>query len=103
MALTVSARSRFTGPSTPTLIRSAGLCAALGISLSITDYGDYGKWITVLGVLLLIVGLHRFGRTGPDEAIFFELAPTRKKKKKKKQVEIEAASASAAPEHDGEV
>ena len=102
MALTVSARSRFAGASTPTLIRGAGVCAALGISLSITDYGDYGKWITVLGVLFLIVGLHRFGRTGPDETIFFELAPTRKKKKKKKKVEAEAVSPSATHEHDGE-
>ena len=103
MALTVSARSRFIGPSTPALIRGAALCAALGICLSITDYADFGKWVAVLGVLLLIVGLHRFGRTGPDETIFFELAPMRKKKKKKKQAEAElAASASAAPGHDGE-
>ena len=99
MALTVSARARFTGPSTPALIRGAGLCAALGICLSLTEYGDYGKWITVLGVVLLIVGLHRFGRSGPDETIVFELAPPRKKKKKKKPAEAEA---SAAPEPDGE-
>jgi hypothetical protein len=87
MALTVSARSRWTGPSTPALIRGAALCAALGIFLSITEYADTGKWLTVVGVVLLIVGLHRFGRTGPDEPIRFELAPLRKKKKKKKKTE----------------
>ena len=99
MALTVSARSRFTAPSTPSLIRGAGVCAALGIGLSLTEYGDYGKWLTVLGVLLLIVSLHRFGRTGPDEAIHFELSPARKKKKKKKRTEAAASDppAEAAP------
>ena len=85
MALTVSARSRWTGPSTPALIRGAALCAVAGIFLSITEYSDIGKWLAVIGVVLLIVGLHRFGRTGPDEPIRFELAPPRKKKKKKKK------------------
>jgi hypothetical protein len=91
MALTVSARSRWTGPSTPALIRGAALCAAAGIFLSITEYADTGKWLAVIGVVLLIVGLHRFGRTGPDEPIRFELAPLRKKKKKKKKAQTEHA------------
>jgi hypothetical protein len=81
MALTVSSRPRWHGPSTPALIRGAGLCAAIGIALSLTDFGEYGKWLTVIGVVLLIVSLHRFGRTGPDAPIHFELAPARKKKK----------------------
>ena len=85
MALTVSARSRWTGPSTPALIRGAALSAAIGIFLSLTEYADTGKWLTVAGVVLLIVALHRFGRSGPDEPIRFELAPLRKKKKKKKK------------------
>ncbi len=83
MALTVSARSRFRGPSTGSLIKGAAIAAALGIGLSITEYADYGRWLAVAGVLLLIAGLHRFGRMGPDEAIVFELAPPRKKKKKR--------------------
>lgn len=95
MAVTVSARTRFEGPSTPALIRGAGLCAALGIGLSITDYADFGKWMTVAGVLLLIVSLHRFGRSGPDAPILFELPPPRKKKKKKRPLEPEAASEAA--------
>ena len=99
MAVTVSARSRFSGPSTPALIRGAGVCAALGIGLSITDYADYGKWITVAGVLLLIYCLHRYGRTGPDAPIVFELAPPRKKKKKKRKAvtEAEPDAAGSAP------
>ena len=98
MAVTVSARSRFNGPSTPALIRGAGLCAALGIGLSITDYADVGKWITVAGVVLLIWSLHRYGRSGPDAPIVFELAPARKAKKKRKKANAtsEAASSEAA-------
>ncbi|HEY3252582.1 MAG TPA: hypothetical protein VGJ91_01495 [Polyangiaceae bacterium] len=85
MALTVSARSRFSAPSTPSLIKGAAICAAVGIGSSLTEYADYGKWLTVAGVLLLIAGLHRFGRMGPDAAIVFELpAPRRKKKKQRK-------------------
>jgi hypothetical protein len=98
MAVTVSARSRFKGPSTPALIRCAGLCAALGIGLSITDNADYGRWITVAGVLLLIFSLHRYGRTGPDAPIVFELAPPRKRKKKKRKA---APESEAAPHTDG--
>jgi hypothetical protein len=84
MALTVSAHSRRPGPSTSLLIRSAAVCAAAGVGLSITDYASIGKWLAVVGVVLMIVGLHRFGRTGPDEAIHFQLEPAKKKKKKKK-------------------
>jgi len=86
MALTVSARNRFSGPSVGTLIRVAAIFAALGVALSITDdYAEFGKWFAVSGVVLLIVGLHRFGRTGPDPAIHFEAAPAPRKKKKKKK------------------
>jgi hypothetical protein len=84
MALTVSARSRWNGPSTPALIRGAALCAAAGVGLSITEYADSAKWLAIIGVISMIVGLHRFGRSGPDEAIHFQLEPVRKKKKKKK-------------------
>ncbi|HEY5375044.1 MAG TPA: hypothetical protein VIK01_15290 [Polyangiaceae bacterium] len=100
MALTVSARSRWSGPSTPALIRGAALCAAAGIFLSLTEYADTGKWLAVVGVVLLIVGLHRFGRTGPDEPIHFELLPLRKKKKKKKAASLESSNAEP-PDDDG--
>jgi hypothetical protein len=85
MALTVSARTRGILPSTPNLIKGAAICAAVGIAASLSEYADFGKWLTVLGVLLLIVGLHRFGRSGPDAAIIFELPAPRKKRKRKKQ------------------
>jgi len=100
MALTVSARSRFTGPSTPNLIKGAAICASLGIGASLGEYADFGKWLTVAGVLLLILGLHRFGRSGPDPAIVFELPSPRKKKKRKKSIasdEAEPADSEAEP------
>ena len=100
MALTVSARSRWTGPSTPTLIRVAASCAGAGIALSLTaDYGDYGKWLTVVGVILLLLSLHRFGRSGPDETIVFELGPRRKKKRKLKPTAL-AGNEAEAPSAD---
>ncbi len=104
MAVTVSARSRFNGPSTPALIRGAGLCATLGIGLSITEYADLGKWITVAGVVLLIWSLHRYGRSGPDAPIVFELAPPRKTKKKRRRaaapLESTPSAGEDAPAHE---
>jgi len=55
----------------------------------------------VVGVVLLIVGLHRFGRTGPDEPIQFELLPLRKKKKKKKKAASLESSNAEPPDDDG--
>ena len=100
MALTVSARSRWNGPSTPALIRAAALCAAAGIGLSITEYADSAKWLAIVGVVLMLVGLHRFGRSGPDEAIRFQLEPARKKKKKKKKSEALAEERAEQPGAD---
>jgi hypothetical protein len=101
MALTVSARSRFAGPSTATLIKAAAICSALGIGASITESADYGKWLAVAGVVLLVVGLHRFGRMGPDPAILFELPPPRKKKNRRKLAADEPAP-PADPESPGQ-
>ena len=99
MAVTVSARARWNGPSTPALIRAAALLAAAGVGLSITEYADTAKWFAIVGVLLMIVGLHRFGRSGADEPIRFQLEPVRKKKKKKKAEPVpeESDEAEAPP------
>lgn len=86
---TVSAPPKSSWLSTATLVKIAGACAALGIASSITEYGDYGRWLTVLGVVLLIVALHRFGRSGPDPIIFFEADAPRKKKKKRTKADGE--------------
>ena len=96
MALTVSARSRFTGPSTSNLIKGAAICTALGIGASLGEYADFGKWLAVAGVVLLIVGLHRFGRLGPDPAIVFELPAPRKKKKRTKRAASDPVEPAAS-------
>ncbi|MEO7034178.1 MAG: hypothetical protein ABI548_09820 [Polyangiaceae bacterium] len=100
MALTVSARSRWNGPSTPALIRAAALCAAAGVGLSITEYADRAKWLVIVGVVLMLVGLHRFGRSGPDEPIRFQLEHARRKKKKKKKSEAVTEESTKEPATD---
>jgi hypothetical protein len=46
---------------------AAGLTAVVvGIALSVTDSAALGSWLTVGALVLVILGLHRFGRTGPD-------------------------------------
>ena len=37
----------------------------VGIALAVTS-DDYGRWLTVAGILVLFATLHRFGRLGAD-------------------------------------
>jgi hypothetical protein len=37
-----------------------------GIALAVTD-DDTGRWFIVGGVAVLFLGLHRFGRLGPED------------------------------------
>ena len=39
----------------------------LGIAISATGEAMFGSLVTILGVALLISGLHTFGRAGPDQ------------------------------------
>jgi hypothetical protein len=39
---------------------------ALGIALSATGEAMFGSMITIVGVALLVSGLHTYGRAGPD-------------------------------------
>jgi predicted cobalt transporter CbtA len=82
---------------TRSLILAAGALAVSGIALSATGSEDFGKWLTLLGVALLVVGLHRFGRSGPDEALELEPAPGRRKKRKKRDASEPPADAGDAP------
>ncbi len=93
-----AATSHWAWPSARGLIRVAGACAVIGIGLSASDYGDLGKWLAIVGVALLVVGLHRFGRMGPDAPLVFDVAvrPLKKKKKKKPTPAAPDASPAAA-------
>ena len=50
---------------TRVLIGAGSVLAVLGIAFAVND-DDVGKWLTLAGVIALIVGLHRFGRLGTD-------------------------------------
>lgn len=55
---------------------AAGLSVALlGIALSAAEHADLGSWLTLAGLVTLIYGLHRFGRTGPDEPLDLSSEP----------------------------
>ena len=48
-------------------ILKIGACtAAAGIALAVTGDNDVARWLTVIGLVLLVWGLHRFGRLGVD-------------------------------------
>lgn len=50
---------------TRTLILVGTMFLLVGIALAVSN-DDWGRWITVAGVLVLFVTLHRFGRLGAD-------------------------------------
>ena len=52
---------------TRVLISVGAVLAVLGVAFAVND-DDIGKWLTLAGVAALIVGLHRFGRLGSDDA-----------------------------------
>ena len=46
---------------------AVGLSVTLiGIALSATENASLGSWLVIVGLIALVFGLHRFGRTGPD-------------------------------------
>lgn len=49
-----------------TLIRFASITAALGVFLAALGDPSLARWLALLGIVLLVAGLHRFGRLGAD-------------------------------------
>lgn len=43
--------------------------ALVGIGLSVTASQAVGAWLTVGSLLVMLYGLHRLGRLGPDEPL----------------------------------
>ena len=63
---------------------AAGTSSALvGIGLSAGGSPELGSWVSVGSLLVLVYGLHRFGRSGADLPPRAE-EPARRRKKKKK-------------------
>mgnify|MGYP003577800709 CR=1 FL=1 len=52
-----------------TILAAASTLTLIGIALAATGNPDLGAWLTLAGLIGLIYGLHRFGRTGPDHPI----------------------------------
>lgn len=48
------------------LIKIGACATAAGIALAVTGDNDVSRWLTLAGVVLLVWGLHRFGRLGRD-------------------------------------
>jgi hypothetical protein len=58
-------RARSAG-NTRTLLMVVGPLTAAGIALAAVGDAAIGRWLVILGVLGLILGLHRYGRLGAD-------------------------------------
>lgn len=52
-----------------TLLRVAATTTVVGIFLAAAGDEDLSRWLTIAGIILLIVALHRFGRLGADEPL----------------------------------
>jgi hypothetical protein len=71
-------------PNTRILLLIATTLGVLGIALAASGGEDLPKVLTLVGLLAMIVGLHRYGRLGPDAPIQFA-SPIKAAKKKKKR------------------
>ncbi|MFO7180220.1 MAG: hypothetical protein DIU78_016085 [Pseudomonadota bacterium] len=47
-------------------LAGAAVVTVAGITLVVQDETGLGRWLVVFGMIALVVGLHRFGRLGPD-------------------------------------
>jgi len=52
--------------SSRTLIAAGVTLAVVGIAMSVSELQAIGSWLTVGALVIVILGVHRFGRTGPD-------------------------------------
>lgn len=58
------------GPFGPSRIILAGaLLAGIGLAIVGKEASETGRILWIVGVLALAFGIHRLGRTGPDDAV----------------------------------
>lgn len=64
----------------------------LGIGLSAVGQGPVGGWMSVAAAAAMVIGLHTFGRLGPDvpERLAEGVAPGKPRKKRKRRPKPEA-------------
>ena len=58
--------SRASEASARSILKIGACTSAAGIALAVTGDNDVARWLTVVGLVLLVWGLHRFGRLGVD-------------------------------------
>jgi hypothetical protein len=61
-------RERPSESSARSLLKIGACTTAAGIALAVTGDNDVSRWLTLAGLVLLVWGLHRFGRLGVDAA-----------------------------------
>jgi len=71
------------------LLAAGATLTVFGIAMSTGEAASIASVLTLGGLLLVILGLHRFGRTGPDQpatggAKAVQAAPVRGKQKRKR-------------------
>jgi hypothetical protein len=64
MAMTGAPESRLRS-----LIAAAASATLIGIAFAASDNQELGGWVTLAGLIGLVYGLHRFGRSGPDRPL----------------------------------
>jgi hypothetical protein len=57
------------------LLRVAGTTTAVGILLAAAGDESLARWLTLVGLVLLVVGLHRLGRLGADPPLELDAPP----------------------------
>lgn len=65
------------------LLGAGATSVLVGIGLSAGGSPELGSWITVGALVLMIYGLHRFGRSGPDAPSIASPSSKRRPKRKK--------------------
>lgn len=68
-------RSKPREGATRTLLKVAGTTTVVGIALAASGDEDLARWLTLIGLIAMVVGLHRFGRLGADPALELERSP----------------------------
>jgi hypothetical protein len=65
--LAVSVEARYQAARARSIIAVAATTALAGIGLAATGQSSLGAVVTLPSLIGLIYGLHRFGRSGPDD------------------------------------
>jgi hypothetical protein len=72
------------------------LLLAAGLAMVGTGPSDVGTGVTLVALVVVIFGVHSFGRLGPDEPEVTTAGSTRPKRRRKRRARPEPPAAGAA-------